>query len=72
LYVVRLPGVFSVSEQRSQGLEPEIVPSEFGEDLPKSGFENVYEYPVANATHKVWRPLDPHKVVRVLRSFNRL
>jgi hypothetical protein len=34
-------------------LEPEIVPSKFAEDLPKDDYENVYEYPVANAMHKV-------------------
>jgi len=40
-------------ERYLQGIEPEVVPSKFEEDLPKSEFENLYEYPVANATHKV-------------------
>ncbi|KAJ7069065.1 Maf/Ham1 [Mycena belliarum] len=34
------------------GLEPEIVPSTFEEDLPISSFGNIHEYPVATATHK--------------------
>ncbi|ELU40486.1 Maf domain-containing protein [Rhizoctonia solani AG-1 IA] len=35
-----------------QGLDPEIVPSKFAEDLPHDEFSNVYEYPVATATEK--------------------
>lgn len=35
-----------------QGLAPEIVPSNFQEDLPLSSFEDIHEYPVATATHK--------------------
>ncbi|CAG7852633.1 SubName: Full=Related to septum formation maf {ECO:0000313/EMBL:CCA73844.1} [Serendipita indica DSM 11827] len=34
------------------GLEPQVVPSIFAEDLPKGGYENKYEYPVATATEK--------------------
>ncbi|KAJ7366848.1 inosine triphosphate pyrophosphatase-like protein [Mycena albidolilacea] len=34
------------------GIVPEIVPSTFEEDLPVSSFDNIYEYPVATATHK--------------------
>ncbi|TCD61346.1 hypothetical protein EIP91_008573 [Steccherinum ochraceum] len=34
------------------GIEPEVVPSTFEEDLPHASFENVHEYPVATATHK--------------------
>jgi len=34
------------------GLEPEIVPSTFAENLPFSSFEQIHEYPVATATHK--------------------
>lgn len=36
-----------------QGLNPDVVPSKFAEDLPHDHFENVYEYPVATATEKV-------------------
>ncbi|KAG8683362.1 hypothetical protein FRC09_016130 [Ceratobasidium sp. 395] len=35
------------------GLNPEVVPSKFAEDLPHDHFENVYEYPVATALEKV-------------------
>ncbi|CAE7170485.1 unnamed protein product [Rhizoctonia solani] len=34
------------------GLDPEIVPSKFEENLPHDEFSNVYEYPVATATEK--------------------
>jgi septum formation protein len=34
------------------GLDPEIVPSTFEENLPVSSFEDIHEYPVATATHK--------------------
>ncbi|KAG8793691.1 hypothetical protein FRC12_001933 [Ceratobasidium sp. 428] len=34
------------------GLNPEVVPSNFAEDLPHDHFENVYEYPVATALEK--------------------
>ncbi|KZP00484.1 Maf-like protein [Calocera viscosa TUFC12733] len=37
---------------RVVGLEPEVVPSTFAEDLGHAGFESPYEYPVATATHK--------------------
>ncbi|KAL4062171.1 inosine triphosphate pyrophosphatase-like protein [Scleroderma yunnanense] len=37
---------------RAIGLEPEIVPSTFEEDLPVSSFDQIHEYPVATATHK--------------------
>ncbi|KAH7884894.1 Maf Ham1 [Phlebopus sp. FC_14] len=37
---------------RTLGLEPEIVPSTFAEDLGLSSFEHIHEYPVATATHK--------------------
>jgi hypothetical protein len=35
-----------------QGLEPEVVPSTFAEDLPLSSFEDIHEYPVSTATQK--------------------
>lgn len=35
-----------------QGLEPEIVPSNFEEDLPLSSFQDIHEYPVSTATYK--------------------
>ncbi|PSS34034.1 hypothetical protein EW026_g1045 [Hermanssonia centrifuga] len=35
-----------------QGLNPEVVPSTFDEDLPHAQFEDVHEYPVATATYK--------------------
>jgi len=34
------------------GLLPEIIPSTFEENLPRSEFEDVHEYPVATATYK--------------------
>jgi len=34
------------------GLEPEIVPSKFEENLPHGQFEDIHEYPVATATQK--------------------
>ncbi|KAH7099027.1 Maf/Ham1 [Auriculariales sp. MPI-PUGE-AT-0066] len=34
------------------GLRPEIVPSEFAEDLPHTAFDNLYEYATATATEK--------------------
>ncbi|KAJ7250889.1 inosine triphosphate pyrophosphatase-like protein [Mycena haematopus] len=34
------------------GIAPEIIPSTFEENLPVSSFDNIYEYPVATATHK--------------------
>ncbi|KAG6331378.1 hypothetical protein ID866_7711 [Astraeus odoratus] len=34
------------------GLDPEIVPSTFAENLPLSSFEQIHEYPVATATQK--------------------
>ncbi|KAF8604601.1 Maf-like protein [Ceratobasidium sp. AG-I] len=34
------------------GLNPEVVPSNFAEDLPHDHFENVYEYPVATSSEK--------------------
>lgn len=34
------------------GLNPEIVPSDFAENLPQSSFQDIHEYPVATATHK--------------------
>ncbi|KIK05911.1 hypothetical protein K443DRAFT_90333 [Laccaria amethystina LaAM-08-1] len=37
---------------RTFGLEPDIVPSTFEENLPVSSFANIHEYPVATATHK--------------------
>ncbi|CUA75991.1 hypothetical protein RSOLAG22IIIB_01995 [Rhizoctonia solani] len=37
---------------RQFGLDPEIIPSKFGENLPHDEFSNVYEYPVATATEK--------------------
>jgi septum formation protein len=36
----------------SIGLEPDIIPSTFDENLPLSSFDNIHEYPVATATHK--------------------
>lgn len=35
-----------------KGLEPEIVPSTFAEDLVQDQFDDVHEYPVATASHK--------------------
>ncbi|EAU85097.1 hypothetical protein CC1G_08070 [Coprinopsis cinerea okayama7 len=38
---------------RTIGLEPDIVPSTFQENLPISGYAHqIHEYPVATATHK--------------------
>ncbi|TFK32487.1 inosine triphosphate pyrophosphatase-like protein [Crucibulum laeve] len=37
---------------RTYGIEPDIVPSTFKEDLPVGSFEEIHEYPVATATHK--------------------
>ncbi|EJU04996.1 Maf/Ham1 [Dacryopinax primogenitus] len=37
---------------RVVGLEPEVVPSTFAENLSQRDFESPYEYPVATATHK--------------------
>jgi len=37
---------------RTFGLEPEIVPSTFEEDLPLSSFQDIHEYPVSTATYK--------------------
>ncbi|KAF8887523.1 inosine triphosphate pyrophosphatase-like protein [Infundibulicybe gibba] len=37
---------------RTFGLEPDVVPSTFAENLPLSSFEEIHEYPVATATHK--------------------
>lgn len=37
---------------RAIGLEPDVVPSTFEENLPFSSFEDIHEYPVATATHK--------------------
>jgi len=37
---------------RAIGLEPDIVPSTFEENLPLSEFEDIHEYPVATASHK--------------------
>ncbi|KIJ14349.1 hypothetical protein PAXINDRAFT_115991 [Paxillus involutus ATCC 200175] len=37
---------------RALGLEPEIVPSTFAENLPLSSFEQIHGYPVATAMHK--------------------
>ncbi|KAK0549697.1 hypothetical protein OC846_001626 [Tilletia horrida] len=49
----------SASPRRAQilasiGLHPEIIPSNFAEDLPKSDYagEAAYEYPVATSSHK--------------------
>ncbi|EJD41891.1 Maf/Ham1 [Auricularia subglabra TFB-10046 SS5] len=47
----------SASPRRKQiletfGLKPEIVASEFAEDLSHGAFENLYEYPTATATEK--------------------
>lgn len=36
----------------AQGLDPEIVPSTFEENLPLSQFEDLHEYPVATANFK--------------------
>ena len=35
-----------------QGLDPEVVPSTFEENLSLSQFEDVHEYPVATANFK--------------------
>ncbi|KAJ6508808.1 Maf/Ham1 [Mycena sanguinolenta] len=34
------------------GIAPEIIPSTFEEDLSIGSFDNIYEYPVATASHK--------------------
>ncbi|PWZ03146.1 hypothetical protein BCV70DRAFT_214612 [Testicularia cyperi] len=49
----------------SIGLRPEIVPSTFEEDLPKSEFtgEAVYEYPVQTGAKKRENPEDPPDLV---------
>ena len=36
-----------------QGLDPEVVPSIFEENLDPLSYDNIYEYPVATATEKV-------------------
>jgi septum formation protein len=48
-----------------QGIEPEIVPSSFKENLPITDFPDVHEYPVATATHKAVEVYE-RLVVRVL------
>ncbi|KAG6895939.1 hypothetical protein C0992_011457 [Termitomyces sp. T32_za158] len=37
---------------RTFGLAPDIVPSNFEEDLLPGSFSDIHEYPVATATHK--------------------
>ncbi|KIJ62964.1 hypothetical protein HYDPIDRAFT_93440 [Hydnomerulius pinastri MD-312] len=37
---------------RTLGLDPEIIPSTFNENLPFSSFDQIHEYPVATATQK--------------------
>ncbi|KAK2462471.1 hypothetical protein APHAL10511_005441 [Amanita phalloides] len=37
---------------RAIGLQPDIVPSTFEENLPPSEFPDIHEYPVATASHK--------------------
>ncbi|KAI6044847.1 Maf Ham1 [Pisolithus marmoratus] len=37
---------------RTLGLDPEVVPSAFPENLPLSSFGQIHEYPVATATQK--------------------
>ncbi|KAG8813843.1 hypothetical protein FRC19_002155 [Serendipita sp. 401] len=66
-HALKLPGINKMKNKRvvlasnsprrreilkTFGIEPDIVPSTFAEDLPKSSFRNMYEYPVANAQHK--------------------
>ncbi|KAL5525910.1 hypothetical protein ACEPAG_7248 [Sanghuangporus baumii] len=66
-HALKLPGLIKLSGKRvvlasasprrkdilaTFGVEPEIVPSTFGETLPQSEFEDVHEYPVATATQK--------------------
>ncbi|KAG8739993.1 hypothetical protein FRC10_004872 [Ceratobasidium sp. 414] len=45
------------------GLNPEVVPSKFAEDLPHDHFENFYQYPVATASEKEEDPEDPPSLV---------
>ncbi|KIO09550.1 hypothetical protein M404DRAFT_131877 [Pisolithus tinctorius Marx 270] len=37
---------------RTLGLDPEVTPSKFPENLPFSSYEQIHEYPVATATQK--------------------
>lgn len=37
---------------RQQGIDPDIVPSTFEENLSPGSFPDIHEYPVATATHK--------------------
>lgn len=49
------PMLTSFGSSTLQGLIPEIVPSTFEENLPKSDFigEGVYEYPIQTGSRKV-------------------
>lgn len=55
--MVRLAGVFMKNWlMKRQGLEPEIIPSTFPEDLPHADFAGrLSEYPIATAKEKVSR-----------------
>jgi hypothetical protein len=57
-----LKALLRISIDLIQGLVPEIVPSRFEEDLPKSQFPNIYEYPVATATEKVSQNFEVNKI----------
>ncbi|KDQ58961.1 hypothetical protein JAAARDRAFT_205959 [Jaapia argillacea MUCL 33604] len=66
-HALKLPGLSKLSGKRvilasnsprrkqileTFGVAPEIVPSTFEENLPRSEFQDVHEYPVATATYK--------------------
>ena len=58
-----------------QGLEPEIVPSNFEENLPLSSFQDIHEYPVSTATYKavdVYERLVVNQNGFVYKIFNRV
>ena len=35
-----------------KGIDPEVIPSPFAEDLNPADFEDIHQYPLATATHK--------------------
>jgi len=69
LVYCRVEGVASDTPRLSKGLDPEVIPSRFQEDLSHSDYPNPYEYPVATATHKVrrspWAEIWPHQSLSV-------
>jgi septum formation protein len=51
-FEILLPG--RIARWHLQGFKPEVIPSEFAEDLPKSQFEGkLADYPIATAGEKV-------------------